>query len=300
MSEPSRQTSRHIIAAGALAAIVIAGAGFALGRATTDAEPPPVPAEPVALATPEKSPSILPTVSPVLGRAELIAAVSAAADASAGGESLPNKIDQLAGRRFELRLPFGCGGEPTDPSGALRWDYDEAEEALRLRASPVRWNEADWLPAAGGAAESAVEAVEGFWIPRPWTSSETCPQIIKGGQPVAPEQTVGLAQLHTMASSRVGRRDGDAFEAVEKLAPGALDAGQGFRLRLSGQVEPAPDGRPIICRMDSAEARPICLVLVRLDQVAFESARSGTTIAVWDVAGQVSGRASDGSPNRSK
>jgi hypothetical protein len=250
--------------------------------------------------TPEESPPILPKVTPVLGRAELIAAVSAAADAFAGGKLLPDKLDQLAGRRFELRLPFGCGGAPTDPSGALRWDYDEAEEALRLRASPVRWDEADWLPAAGEAAESAVEAVEGFWIPRPWASSETCPQGAGGGQPVAPEQTVGLAEFHTMASSRVGRRDGDAFETVEKLAPGALDASQGFRLRLSGQVAPAPHGRPILCRSDSAEARPICLVSVRLDQVAFESARSGTTIAVWDVAGQASGRASDGSPNRSK
>jgi hypothetical protein len=164
----------------------------------------------------------------------------------------------------------------------------------------MRWEVPDWLPAAGGAAVGAIEAVEGFWIARPWSSSETCPQISRASQQGTSEQTVGIAEFHTMASSRVGRRGGDAFETVEKLAPEALDTSQGFRLRLSGQIAPALNGRLIICRSNSADARPTCLVSVRLDQVAFESAPSGTIIAVWDVAGQASGRESGIPPLGSK
>jgi hypothetical protein len=301
MPEPSRQTSRRVIAAGALAAIALAGGGFVLGRATTEkVRAPTVEPKPPIAQLPTAPPPTLPGDRAPLARAALLAGVAAAADAFAAGSPVPDSVTQLAGRRFETRLPFGCRGAATDPTGALSWSYNPEQQTLRLRAVPVQWASAEWLPEQIEGDAVVVEAVEGFWVTRPWTASELCPPIVPDGQQAAPEQTAGIAQFFTETSSRVGRRDGKSFEAVEKIAPDALDAGQGFRWVLSGRIAPAPDGRLILCRSTNSQARPTCLVSVRLDRVAFEGAQGGATIAEWDVSGQREGVASGGAPDPSR
>jgi len=227
-----------------------------------------------------------------LGRAELIAAAGSAADAFAAGRPLPEGVTRLAGRDFEIRLAFGCPGGPHADVGALGADYDEAAKALRVRAEPVRWSPEDWLPATEGASDGAlaVEDIEGFWISRPWTTSEACPSSSPAptgveAPPAASEQTLAIAQFFTSESSRVARRDGEAYQTVERVAPDALDISQGLRLRLRGRLAPAPGAGPVLCRAPSG-GRPVCMVSAVFDEVAVEKPATGATLATWDVSSQ--------------
>jgi hypothetical protein len=278
------------IASAILAAIAVGAAGFLFGRSTvepTHAPPAVTPAQPIS--SPAPAP-VLPTVQRPLSRAELIAAANSAADAFAAGRPLPESVTGLVGRDFELRLPFGCPGASQLGAGALSVQYDQAAETLRARAEPVRWVPQEWLPNQENMPEAApvAESIEGFWIPRPWTSSEACPPTRPAStgvevSPVPAEQTLGIAQFFTADESRVGRRDGKAYQAVESVAPGALEMGRGLHLRLRGKLARAPGGGPILCRAPSA-TRPTCLLVVAFDEVAIELA--GASLATWDVSSQ--------------
>lgn len=297
MLEPSRRSSRLAIAGAAIAAIALLAGGFVLGRSmsqpATKAPPRPV----LVAKAPEPAPPTLPIVQPPLGRAELIAAAARAADAFAAGGALPQELAALAGREFTLRLPFGCPGALETATPTLSWRYDEADEALRLRAEPVRWTALEWLPAQAVeiAGSAPAEAVEGFWITRPWMSSDACPAAPDASTsapvPATPE-TLGIAQFFAAEASRIGRRNGKAFQTVEKIAPGAFDVTRGFRLRLHGRVAAAPNGAPILCRTEVPGSRPVCLISVALDEVAFENPVDGTTLATWDVSSQTGRKSS--------
>jgi hypothetical protein len=291
MVEPSRRVSRLTIAAGAASAIVLVAGGFVLGR-TTSSSPQPVEAAPPSAPTVavEKQTPVLPA-SPLLGRAELIAAAAAAADSFASSAGAP-PVSELEGRRFELRLPFGCRGPAAPEDDApLRWRYNEERGTLRLHARPEHWAPEEWL---GSAAAERVEAIEGFWISRPWSSSEACPRVEAAPAngsltPSPPQETLGVAEFFRAGSSRLTRRGGEAYETVKKVAPEALNTSMGFRLRLQGHVATLPDGRSFICRAAAGpEQRPVCLLAVSLDTVSFENPATGDTLATWDVASESS------------
>ncbi len=295
MAEPSRRASRLTIALATLALIAAGAGGFALGRnsAGTLAAPPAAP--PPAPAAPPEPIAVLPADQPPLARAGLIAAAARAADAFAAGQKLPTELTELAGRDFDVRLPFNCPGGPPAGSSGLSAEYDNTAEALRVRAEPVSWSPEEWLARAAGGGEAAgkVDAIEGFWIARPWTSSEACPPATPAppagqAEPAEAERTLGIAQIFTTESSRVGRRDGEAYQAVEPVTAGALDVSLGLQLRLRGKLARAPGGAPILCRAASG-MRPACLVIVALDQVAIENPATGATLATWDVSSQSRG-----------
>lgn len=286
MMEPSRTKSRQALAGGIAAALLLAGGGFILGRGT--AEQP----KPVSTAAPSPAPTPAPVstppppvVTPPLGRGDLIAAAASAADAFASGGAIPPDVAELAGRRFELSLPFGCAGPSAVVNTPLGWRYDEAAGALRVRVLPVLWEPAAWVPVE---AVEQVEAIEGFWIPRPWTTSETCPApgaVVAGATGAPDEQTLAVAQFYAAGGSRLGRRNGEALEAVQRVAPDALDVSQGLRLRLRGEVTAAPGDSPVVCRaLAGADRRPVCLVSVSLGEVAIENPATGAVIATWDVS----------------
>jgi hypothetical protein len=278
MEEPSPRSSRLALAGALLAAIAVGGAGFLLGRSTSERPPAAIVAAP-ASAAPE--PVAEPVVSGVLGRADLIALAAAAADAAAAGREPGPEIAQADGRRFELRLPFGCTGPAVEDSAAgMRWRYDSEAQALRISVEPVAWAAQDWWP-AGGAGD--VEAIEGFWVARPWTSSEACP---RGGDraAVAGTEAVTVGQIFLAGGGRGGRRDGKPYEAVVKVAQDRLDSTGGFRLRISGRVARAGNAGPVRCRQPAGpEQRPICLVSVVMDEVAVENPASGGTLATWSL-----------------
>lgn len=283
MEEPSPRSSRLVLAGALGAAIAVGGAGFLLGRATSE-RPPAAAAPPVALAVPKPPPESV--ASGVLGRADLIALAAAAADAAAAGRDPGPEIAQADGRRFELRLPFGCSGPAgEDGAGAMGWRYDSKEQALRIQVDPNIWTAQDWWPAD---AASGVEAIEGFWIERSWTSSEACPE----GRPAAagaesvtlPGQTLALGQVFLAESGRGGRRDGKPYETVVPVAEDQLDTSRGFRLRISGRVARTGNAGLVRCRQPAGpEQRPICLVSVVMDEVAVENSASDAVLATWSL-----------------
>jgi hypothetical protein len=230
----------------------------------------------------------------VLSRADLIAIARTATDGFAGGGSDNPAMLAFEGRRFQLRLPFGCAGPSAEEEESLRWRYDEETGTLRANATPVAWAPADWL---APEARAAVERMEGFWIERPWTSSEACPpqpSVTPGrpaatpaaSAPVPAPETLGLAMFAFANASRVGRRPGEAFALVRKVAPEDLDLSRGLRLRLTGRIASAPGAGPVLCRaLAGANRRPTCLIGVVLEEVAVENGASGETLATWTISG---------------
>ncbi|OWK28316.1 hypothetical protein [Sphingomonas mucosissima] len=241
------------------------------------ARPSPTPAAP-AISAP----------SPALTRSDLIAAANQAASAYAGGEELASP-DPLVGRNFAVRLPFGCKGPAPNASpeqvsdGLASWAWGADQKTIRLRMMPGDWTRSATL---GNAGSAEWEAVEGFWIPRPWSLAETCPSIkadpLQTDVPAASAQTLGIAAVFDAGGSRLGRRNGRAYEYVIRSAgDDPLPAPkQGFRMLLEGRVSSFPSRRAVECRAPGPDQRPVCIIAVQLDRVAYEDAEGGT-LSEW-------------------
>jgi hypothetical protein len=234
------------------------------------------------------APKIEAPVERMLGRPDLISLGASAADAAASGQPLAAAATELVGKRFEIALPFGCEGPAPEGSPApLRWRYDEKASALRIHVEPAVWETADWWR----AAPETVEAMEGFWVERPWSSLETCPSSspvssAPGSDPVTlPGQTLGLVQLLSPDAPRQMHRNGKPYEAVIGKPAEAARLQQGLQVRLSGRVGRFPDGQPVRCLQSGGpEQRPVCLIAVTFDEVAFRDPASGETLSVWQPA----------------
>jgi len=291
MDEPSLRKSRLALAGGIAAALAVGGTGFLIGRGTSPRSVEPVAAGPVAAAPAvAREPVVPPTPgNSVLARADIMTLAAQMADAVASGQAMPSAVADAAGQRFELRLPFGCRGPAeAESDAAMRWRYDETDKALRVHVAPVVWTRADILDAAGQA--TAGEAVEGFWIARPWTASEACPATRDNPAPdgteavTLPGQTLAIAQFFDGDGARLGQRNGKPYETVVRLQPDELQAERGFQLRIAGRIADIPGQGPVSCRQPAgAEQRPICVVGVTMDEVAIDNPRTGKTLATWNV-----------------
>ncbi|TVV75747.1 hypothetical protein [Sphingomonas solaris] len=286
MREPSPRSSRLAIGGGLVAVIAVGMAGFLLGR---ESAPPPAPAVAVAPGTPAPAPPPKP-VEPavrVLGRADLLALADAAADAFASGKAMPADVAAAAGRQFDLVLPFGCAG-PNDPAAtAMGWQYDPATETLRVSATPVSWGGASLNVRQGDEPATAT----GFWINRPWSSSENCPVPIgetvpAGTAPVTlPGQTLAIAMPGP--DNALGR-EGRAFETVQRVR--GFDGSKGFVLRITGRLDRSAPGSVVRCVQPAGiDQRPICAIAAAMDEVRIENPATGATLATWMI-GRTGGR----------
>ena len=222
----------------------------------------------------------LPMPDPPLGREQLLALASRAASAYAAGMGQAPADTELAGRQFEMKIPFGCYGPSAEDDGAaLGWSYESGTAALRLRAKPDVSAESPIVQAIGG---EEVEAIEGFWIPRPWTASETCPPP-RAGEPTAVPSppSIGLARFFTESDSRIGRRDLRSYETVKRISAESLPREGGFIMALSGRLVALPSGQTVKCHSQHPNARPACLISVEIERVDFQNAETGETIATW-------------------
>jgi hypothetical protein len=242
--------------------------------------PPPPPVETVEKAPPPK----LPVPLPPLDRAQLLAAAAAAADAVASGRPLPPQNAALAGRSFTIGLPFGCDGPQADPaSDWAGWTYNSRTKALKLRASPETWDDAPWVQALTG--DMPFEAAEGFWIRRPWSSVDNCP--VSAGDPErqdhgsAGRQTVGLVQFFAPDTPRSLRRGPRPYSATIRTDDAIMDGPREYRLVIEGRIGSFPDGQPIHCWNEARDLRPICLISIQFNSVAFEDPRDGKVLSEW-------------------
>ncbi len=261
-----------VVGAAAVAVLVLL-----LTRPSPRPLPQPAAAPPAPVAAPAAPPKVLAAT-----RGDLLSAAAQAADAYASGGAA-GAGQALVGRRFRVRLTFGCGGPAADPGSAQAYyQYDPANRTLRLVARPAIWTDLPLVRAAPTPA--AIESVEGFWLPRPWLSSEGCPTRRTIAPPATPTpvetQTLGLAMLHVADASRVERRGERAYEHVVKLPAAEVDPAQTYGLVLEGRISGFADGAAIHCWSESAEHRPVCLYAVDIDRVAFEDDRS-VVLADW-------------------
>jgi hypothetical protein len=228
----------------------------------------------------------------VLGRADLTGLAVLASDAFSSGEPIPDSVRAARDRRFELLLPFGCAGPVDEGSSApLRWRYDEEAEALKIHVAPNHWDAGAW----GLAEQSGIEAIEGFWITRPWTSSDDCPA--RSGKTATngmdsltltlPGQTLAVAQFFTADARRSALRDGRAFEATNRVPRADFDGSRGFRVRLSGRIDRVPGAdAPVRCiQPGGMDQRPICAIAVKLDELRIENPIDDEVLATWPIAG---------------
>jgi hypothetical protein len=244
-------------------------------RQAATSAPPQAPAPVVSLTLPE----------PPLTRADLVQDANASAAAYATGAKRVLLRSPMVGRRFSVRIPFGCGGlGVTAPTAQASVELDPATNSLKLTAQPSIWTS---LPVLQDLpATSKIETVEGFWIPRPWITSEVCPPARETPLPATPTpaaaQTVGLARLFETGGSRVLMRGDKPYQATVKLPKDDAELlSHTYRLILEGKLVGYGDGRASHCWSESADHRPICLYAVAYDRVAFEDAKTGATLAEW-------------------
>lgn len=272
--------------------MLAAGAGM-LVQCDQDRTEAPVPI------APETVPTVNIPVSPLappppLNRAELIGALAQAASVYAAGSNVAGS-DPLVGRSFSLKLPFGCGGpaasdQPSD--GLAQWQWGDEQASIRLSMVPGDWIASPLVAGAvvvedGESPDNAWEAVEGFWIERPWLATEACPSANLSTSITAPAtaQATGLVAVFPQDGSRLNRRNGRAYQhtiRAEGDTPLTAPSG-GFTLRLEGRVVGFPNGRAARCVAYSPDQRPTCVAAVQLDRVAFEEAATGATLAEWRV-----------------
>ncbi|MBU3077621.1 hypothetical protein [Sphingomonas quercus] len=231
----------------------------------------------------------LPVPPPPLTRGDLISAAGQAASAYAEGKPR-STADPLVARNFAVRLPFGCNGpsQAVDAGGQAEglaaWTWGPDHGSIQLRMTPGDWLGSAML--AGAGALDKWEAVEGFWIPRPWLASETCPAVradpLQTDAPPASPQTVGLAAVFEVGSSRLARRNGRAYEYTIRAKGDAplMPPQDGFRMLLEGRIAAFPSGQAIECRATGPDQRPVCIIAVKLDRVTYED-ESGTTLSEW-------------------
>lgn len=291
MDEPTVRNSRLALAGGLVIALAAAGAGFLIGRGTSPRSVAPEMASlaPRASETPAVAPIRPEIVDAAKSRADFIELAGQAADALASGQAMPGSVAEAVGRRFELRLPFGCRG-PSDVRSdtPMRWRYDELAKALRVHVEPVVWSGAE--AATAGADPTTADAAEGFWISRPWTTSEECPPVKDSVAPTGsdavtlPGQTLAVSEFFADGEARLSRRDGKPYEAVIRMSHDRAPYGRGLRLRLAGRIADTKGGGPISCRQPAgSEQRPICIVAVKFDEVAIDDPQAGKTLATWNV-----------------
>ena len=237
------------------------------------------------------------TLAP-LGRAAILRAVSAATDAAASGQPYPAANRELMDRTFELHLPFACDGTATGTWGDV--EVDPIREVLRINVKPERWDAGS--PVGMAAPDQIFDAIEGFWIERPWTMSDSCPKPIasattnsatiassSASMPAADEpksipensQTVALAQFFAPETSRTLQRKNRPYTFTGKSLAGQSVSSGAYRLKLTGRIVGFIDGQPIHCTVADVSRAPLCVVAVEFIEVSIENGDADNILATW-------------------
>lgn len=285
-------TNRLLPGSGVLRVVAVLAAGLALPGCDTDGGKAPDNAAGGGDTPVLNIADAIPLPQPPIDRERLLLAVARAASAFATGADDREAQADLAGRRFSLRMRFGCRGPAEEPATRpMTWSYDEERERLQVRAAPDISIESQVVASIAGGE---FESVEGFWVNRPWLLSDTCPLPRPAPAPAGeqeqatpaparyePSPSVGIAQFFSASDSRVQRRS-RPYQALQQLAPEDMPT-DGFTLVLSGRLKPLRDRRVILCASEDADARPTCIVSAEIDTVAIQNPRTGTVVADWGV-----------------
>jgi hypothetical protein len=211
MAKSEQTSARRVVGLGA-AILIVAAVLIAFLQRERSAPAP----EPTAQAS-AAPPPVLNIPPPALQRADLIAAANRAAAAYAAGQAYSPENAGLVGRRFEVALPFGCeapgGASLNEPAS---WRADPERGTVTLTATPQNWTDSAWVMRLAGGGP--YEAVEGFWIDRPWLLADGCPahRNAPAPQPATPTENVPAA---TTAPAGKTAPSGGAPAAKTPAAP---------------------------------------------------------------------------------
>ncbi|MGH6707220.1 MAG: hypothetical protein ACREB1_10475 [Sphingomicrobium sp.] len=224
---------------------------------------------------------VLPLPVPAMDRAAFLGAVSQAASAHTAGTHDRKAQAGLDGRRFAIRLRFGCAG-PASPGSSepLRWSAGKDRTSFEVSATPDLSLDSEPL---AGSLDETIETVEGFWLARPWMLSDACPRISAQPDPGAAERPplVGIAQYFTSDDSRVGQRAGRSYVNVEKIASPDELPKSGLVLLIEGRLRSWPGGKVIRCWGPGTGSPPQCVAAAHVDRAAFERPEDGAVLAEW-------------------
>ena len=259
----------------------------------------------------------VPKPRPPIDRAALLAAAVEASSAMASGIPMPQSVRSLDGRQFEIRIRFGCRGPVTDLNEHwLGWSFDPEERRIRVRAMPTISSDE---PLVEGIGDERIEAVEGFFIPRPWLMAPVCPAgaavqrspaeekpeadaeegdgaeereqrpeqvpdeppVDRIGEPVPTAPRIGIAQFFTTDDPRSRRRDMRPYRAAYSLKEGEALSSQGYNLVLSGRLRALTDRGIIHCTARGPDSPPECIVSAEFLRVWIEKPDTREVIAEW-------------------
>ena len=252
--------------------------------------------------TPAAREPAVPLVEAPRDRANLLIAVARAASAAALGIDDAAAQRDMDGDRFEFRLRFGCPrpGAEQPSGGPFSVRFDGETRRLRLSAAPTVSAED---PAVAAVAGEDVEAVEGFWVERPWLLAAGCPAVPPppkeaqteaepaDTQPAESEPDsqpvlqvlprVAIAQFLTANDPRTDRRGKRPYEATKTLPENSEPSRQGYDLVLSGRLRAKGNGKVISCTAASPDRPPTCMVSALFDRVWIRHPGTGELIAEW-------------------
>ena len=135
------------------------------------------------------------------------------------------------------------------------------------------------------ADPAAIDAVEGFWIPRAWSNSESCAPQMTYSEPVTPTpptaQSIGLAQLFPAGGSRLSRHAERPYQFTRKVPAGdTAMLAMSYRLTLEGRITGFDKDTALRCAMETPDHQPVCLFAVTFERVTFRDAND-QQIATW-------------------
>jgi len=253
----------------------------------------------------------VPRPQPPVDRATLLGVVAQAASAAAAGAQMPESVQSLDGRQFEIRIRFGCRGPATDLGEQwLGWSFDPDSRRIRVRAAPTISKDE---PVVARIGDDEFEAVEGFWLPRPWLLQAVCPagvavapaaeaeptarqdssarggsragtatsEIEQNGESLPAPPRIGIAQFFTSEDPRTRRRDMRPYQASHTLPEGKALSPQGYNLVLSGRLRELPGRGVIHCVARGPDAAPDCIVSAEFLRVWIEQPDTREVIAEW-------------------
>lgn len=236
----------------------------------------------VAVAVEPRPASGLPLPQTNLEREQLLVEMMRAASYAVVGVAKQSGQPRLKGRRFEIRMRFGCPGEI---DARRSWRFDERQEALRVSVTPDSFAPTDLQPkqagpaADGGQAETddRPEPTRGFLVDRPTQLVSGCAVEEFAAVPGTSALRFAIVPLAAPGGARARELLAD-YQIVKKIAPDSVPA-QGLDLILRGRLDSAGNEPVIRCSPSGASVQ--CLATAVIDTVAIEDPARERLIAEW-------------------
>lgn len=229
------------------------------------------------------SDSASPLPEPAVDRAQLLVLFLDASSAAIVGADDKSAQQALKGRRFDLRMRFGCDTSAPDPDRS--WSYNATTGALKVTVKPNidrESDERDGLPAKDEAVADAEKAGTpareiGFLIQAPTVLANGCPMEDFAAIAGFTNLRFGLVQKVEPDEPRA-RQLLPSYEITKKISEVAVPA-QGLDLVIRGRLQLDATGRAIRCAPRGGVIE--CTANASIEQVAIEDPASKSLIAEW-------------------